>query len=652
MQNTFGLKDFVLLVLVSIVGVIAVLGMQQSDRVWNKMEQARKESESLLTTAIQIRGEMEQLRSQQREALRDAVRDELTVIDSKIDAAMAAAATSGAAVSTGGPTSTAGASWARPGYPVTYPEPERWVSDPRKDADFNQGGELFEIFEAQMPKISPFLYSDVYGRRIVEGAVCECLGAYDAETLKLRGALAEAWQYDPNGMWLRVKIHDRARFSDGRPVTAEDVRWTFHDFVFNPELETERFRSTLNVIDHVEVLSEKVCEFHFVDPMFTNLREAVRMPILPKHFYEQFTPTQLNQSTGLLMGSGPYRLENLDVESQWAPPQDLVLVRNENYWREPPPYHRQRYKTIDNYAAILTSLENGTGDIGRGTPEQFREKSRDKGFTDDFHALQWANMRSGFSFIAWNCGERNGKLTPFADKRVRQAMAHLLDCNRIRRDFYYGLGQICTGPFPVGSPQNSTDIVPLEYSVEKARQLLTEAGWIDRNGDGIVENERGDRFTFEYVHGSGSTISPKIGNYLRDQCALVGVECVPKPIDWAIFQTTLNQRDFDCITMQWSQSNPESDPYQLWHSKSIENQGDNFSQWANPEADRLIELGRRTLDFEQRMAVWHQLQQVIYDDQPYTFILNAPWIRFINKRVGNVHPYPIGIDKTEMFPMP
>lgn len=658
MQNTFGLKDFVLLVLVSIVGVIAVLGMQQDDRRWEKMKDAEVKMDQELTTLIQIRDELQNLQTAQRDALRGVVRDEMVpMLEAKIEELASAAAASGSTGGTrpssgGSPGGTMGAAWAKPGFEITYPEPERWVSNPRKDPNFREGGELFEIFEAQMPKISPFLYSDVYGRRIVDGPVCECLANYDAQTLTLRGVLAEAWQYDPDGMWLRVKIHDRARFSDGKPVTAEDVRWTFHDFVFNPELETERFRSTLNVIERVEVISDKVVEFHFVEPKFNNKTEATRMFILPKHFYEQFTPTQLNQSTGLLMGSGPYRLENLDIDNQWAPPDDLVLVRNENYWREPPPVSRRRYKTIETYAAILTSLENGTGDIGRGTPEQFREKSRDKEFTDEFHALQWANMRSGFAFIAWNCGEKGGKLTPFADIRVRHAMTHLLDMERIRRDFYYGLGQLCTGPFPVGGQQNNPNIVPLAYSVEKARQLLTEAGWIDRNGDGVVENERGDRFTFEYIYGSGSTVSPKIGAYLRDQCALVGVECVPKPIDWAIMQTTLNQRDYDCITMQWSQSAPEDDPNQLWHSTSIQNQGDNFTQWNNPEADRLIELGRRTLDDAERMKVWHRLQQVIYDDQPYTFILNAPWIRFINRRVGNVHPYPIGIDKQEMFMLP
>ncbi len=653
MQNTFGLKDFVVLVLVSIVGVIGFLGMKQDDRRWEELRSAEEDTKQQLTTLIQIRDEITKGNTAHKAALRDVVREELSALDSRIEKLVNSAAAAGSVGTTGLPGSSNGQrrpAWARPGFAVTFPEPRRFVSDPEAQDEFQEGGEFFELFEGQPPKIVPFMYADVYGRRVLDGTVCEALGAYDSETLTLRGLLGEAWQYDPNGMWLRVKIQDAARFSDGRSVTAEDVRWTFHDFVFNPEFETERFRSTLNVIDHVEVISEKVVEFHFKEAVFTNLREAVLMFILPKHFYSQFTPTQLNQSTGLLMGSGPYRLEGLDVDSQWTPPRDIVLVRNENYWGEKPPLDTFRYRTIDNYAALLTSIENGEGHMMRGTQEQFRLKSRDVGFTDSFYTQQWANMRSGFSFLAWNCAERNGTPTPFADKRVRIAMTHLIDMERIRRDYYYGLGEICTGPFPVGGPQNSPDIVPLEYSIEKAKALLTEAGWIKK--DGVLKNERGDRFSFEYTYGTGSTVGPKVGAYLRDQCALVGIECTPKPIDWAIYATTLNTRDFDCITLQWSQNNPESDPNQLWHSSSIENQGDNFTQWANPEADRLIELGRRSLDFNERMKVWHQLQKVIYDDQPYTFMMNPPWIRFISHDLGNVNTYPIGLDKHEIFMLP
>jgi len=111
----------------------------------------------------------------------------------------------------------------------------------------------------------------------------------------------------------------------------------------------------------------------------------------------------------------------------------------------------------------------------------------------------------------------------------------------------------------------------------------------------------------------------------------------------------MDNRDFDAITMQWSQSSPESDPQQLWHSSSIPNRGDNFIQWSNPRADDLITRGRSTLDDAERMKIWHELHEVFHEEQPYTFMLNSPWIRFISRDVKNVHTYPIGLDRNEMF---
>src|SRR5690606_20840785 len=97
------------------------------------------------------------------------------------------------------------------------------------------------------------------------------------------------------------------------------------------------FRSTLNVIDKVEVVSDKVVDFIFKEPMFTNLDAALTMNVLPKHVYSQFTPTQINESTALVFGSGAFRLEVFDPNNQWTPGQTLRLVRNESYWGRKPP---------------------------------------------------------------------------------------------------------------------------------------------------------------------------------------------------------------------------------------------------------------------------------------------------------------------------
>jgi len=621
MNNAFGFKDFV--VLAMLLGVLVMLGLKscQDDRDRQVSLAIKSALEQQSATLGQI-----------RRSLESGVRP-----------------IAGTPTGTGATASAArDESWARPGVPIEwFDQAPPFVSDPRQFDDFAEGGELVETFEGRPAKITPYMYSDVYGRRIAQDVVAEALGRYHPVTLRMQGWLAEAWQYDPAGNWLRVKIRDEACFSDATPVTADDVKFTF-DTVMRPDMDSERFRSVLNVIERVDVISDKVCEFVFVRPSFSNATAALAMAIIPEHVYSRLSVSQFNSATGFLVGSGAYRLETVDINNQWAPPADIVLVRNENYWGPRQGPDRLRFKIIQNYVASLTDFENGGSHVMRATPEQFREKSESETFARDNAMLAWTNMQGGYSFIVWNTAERAGRPTPFADRRVRLAMTHLLDRDRINRDFYMGLASVATGPFPPG-PQTNPEIEPWPYDEQRARRLLADAGWLDRDNNGILENEQGQEFRWEYTFSTGSTTTEKIGRYVVDQCRRMGIICTIRQVDWSIMDTLLDQRDFDGLTMAWSASAPESDPNQLWHSDSIRNQGDNFAQWNNPEADRLIDLGRATLDTNQRMAVWHQLHRVIHEDQPYTFLLNLPWIRFIDRDVRNAHPYPSGLNKEEWY---
>ena len=623
MESRFGLKDFVLMVLVLGVGITVVLAMVQDDRKWNKLSVLESEMKRQSSTLGDI-----------KRALENGV------------VSMPSSGSALYAGSSGKPLRDE--SWARPGAVVTWPEPWGPASDPTQFDDYARGGTLTEIFEGIPKKLTPFTLNDVYISRVFTEVVCESLAMYASDDLQLQGWLAEAWQYDPDGMWLRVKIHDAARFSDGMPVTAEDVRYTYMDYIFNPEIESQEYVAQVENVKDVHVISEKVVEFEFVKPAFDNLVSALRFPIIPKHYYEQFTPSQINQSTGLLIGSGPWRFEQTPTpENQWTPPQPIVLVRNENYWRDPPPIDSFRYTFIQNNTARLTAFDNGDGDIMRATPNQHSIKSEDPNWLAHNHALAWPNMRSGYAIIAWNCGERNGRATPFADKRVRLAMTHLLDRRRINRDFYEGLAVVATGPFPPG--QGDPTIEHWPYDVDRARELLNEAGWVDRDGDGRLENERGDEFIFEFIHTTGSSVGPKIAKYMSDQGQKVGISVKVRIVDWSMIESIRDARDFDSLIQAWSWTSPEDDPYQLFHSSQIANQGDNWIQYSNPEADRVMDLAKTTIDFDTRAELWAEFHRIMHDDQPYMFLLQVPWIRFVSGRVKNVHTYPVGFNKWEMY---
>lgn len=540
-------------------------------------------------------------------------------------------------------------SWARPGVPVVSPGPWNFASDPSAAADFARGGTLTELFEGRTKTLTPFLANDAFSYRIVHECVCEPLAALDPVTLELRGVLAEKWQADPEGRWLRVKIRDEACFSDGAPVTGEDVRFTFMDFIQKQEINAGPFRSEASLIERIDVLSEKSLEFVFHSPRFNNLRAALRNSILPAHVYKVFTPDQINTSTALLAGSGPYRLESFDPHASWSADGELTLVRNERYWDAPertPAIDRLRFRFIPDNATRLLELEEGRGDVMRSTPEQHATRSADAGFAERFRSLAWTNMRSGYMILAWNCGERGGKPTPFADARVRRAMTLALDRARINRDFYEGLCEVATGPFPAW--QADPAIEPLPFDLEAARRLLREAGWQDRDDDGVIENERGEPFEWELTSARGSVVGERVAPYIIDQCKRLGIRVQTRVVDAATLGALRSAHDFDALPTQWSWSDPEYDPFQTLHSSQIE-QGDNWIQFAHSEADALMEEARKTVDPAARGELWRKIHRLVHEQQPCTYLLNIPWTRFVSTRIANVHTYPSGFDRREWY---
>ena len=626
MKNGFGFKDFVFFVLLLGIALSMWLLMVQRDRQWVLLQRV---DDRLL--------ELEKRIQQIRVAPAGAA---------------SAATNSSAAVHSAAPSDNA---WARPGVKVEQWKAPTPATDPSKIPGYAMGGEFTELFEAQPAKLTPYISSDVYSTR-VNDRVFENLGTFDPRTLKMVGQLADGWQIDPDGLWIRAHINPLAHFSDGHPVTSEDVRYTYIDFINNPLIEAERTRSTQDNLKDVKVIDDHTVEFIFKEPLFTNILIAFGDPILPKHYYGTFEPSQINQSTGMMMGSGQFRLEKLpknadDLKNQWTPGQDVVLVRNEQYWAEPAPLASMRFRTIKDDLGRLVAYRNGEGSMMLPTSPQFNKIMKEEPeFDKTNYALKWTNMRCGYSFIAWQCGPRAGKgLTPFADKRVRRAMTMLLDREKMIRDIWDGIGIVSKGPVNPESPGSDPSVAPLPFDFEKAKALLAEAGWKDRDGDGILENEKGDKFTFEYTYATGGEISERIARFVKDSFGKAGIVMTTRPVDWSRYQELLKLRDFDAITMGWGNNAPESDPRQIWHSESIKEGGDNFTQWNSPECDVLIEKGRRAMNEAERMQVWRQFEACVAEDQAYTFIRVAPWLRFAKRDFGNVNTYKTGLEPQEFF---
>ncbi len=478
--------------------------------------------------------------------------------------------------------------------------------------------------------------SDVPTRWITSGNIFETLLEYDPDELTLRPLLAESYEVSDDGLEIIYKIRQDAEFSDGQPVTADDVVFTF-DTIMNPKINAASLASYFQDVEKAVKLEERKVKFVMSRVYFKSVEMTGGMPILPKHVYEFDDPQDFNRNISNPVGSGPYVFDRWDVGRQ------VVLRRNNDYWGKLPNLRQMVYRFILNDTAALQALRSGQADFMRPLPEQFTELSENERFNEDFKCLSYWTPSAGYFYIAWNQDRPF-----FADKRVRQAMTLMLDRESICRDLLRSPDAVVpTGPFYIHGDQKNPDIEPWEYNIEKAAKLLDEAGWVDTTGDGIRDKD-GIPFRFRYMIVSGTSLHDQMARLVKDQAAQLGIDVQIEPYEWSIFIERLQNRQFDATNLAW-QGAVEADPYQIWHSSQIGGGGSNYVGFDHPEADSLIEKARKTMDRQERNAIYHEFHSIIHEEQPYTFVYTRPEQRFLHRRFHNVKRYELGIDPHEWY---
>jgi peptide/nickel transport system substrate-binding protein len=364
------------------------------------------------------------------------------------------------------------------------------------------------------------------------------------------------------------------------------------------------------------------------------------MQILAEHFYSRYEPETFNELPGLLFGSGPYRL-TVEPEA-WSPGTGTIeLERNPRYWGVEPAFDRLVFREIADETARLVSFRNGEIDTLGLTPAQYRELHDDKNLLEMASLYEYESVTSGYRYIGWN-QVRGRKPTRFADKRVRRAMTRLIDRDRLGEELMEGLARTASGPFHYLSDQSAPDVEPWPHDVEQARALLAEAGYEDRDDDGVIEGPAGDPFRFGLICPASSANYKHMVLFLKDSFARVGIALEPRPLEWTTMIQRINDRDFDAMTLGWSGS-VENDPYQIFHSDQIPEGGDNYIHYRSDPLDELIDEARTTMDRDRRMELWHEAHRVLHQDQPYTFLSTRTSTVFVNKRLKNVQRVRLGL---------
>jgi peptide/nickel transport system substrate-binding protein len=466
------------------------------------------------------------------------------------------------------------------------------------------------------------------------------------------------------------KIRRDVHFQDGHPLTGEDVLFSVKA-IKCPLVNAPFLQVYFDSIIDAQLIDDYTIRFTTKEPYFLN--ESVlgeNVVILPRHYYDpgnflkEITVRDLLRDPSKLpdkvrkfadnfnknysrnpMGSGPYKF------GDWKTGREVSLVRDYNYWGNGKAgidqvfLDRTLYRIINNMDAALVTLKSGGLDTMDLTPIQHTRGTNSERFKREFQKLEY--FAPSYSYIGWN-----NENPIFRDKRVRQAMTYLTNRRQMVKTLLFGLGEVVNGPIFFFRPEYDKTLNDYPYNPDKALNLLREAGWKDTDGDGVLDKViDGEKmpFRFEFKVPSGSSTGKSIILVLQEELKKRGILATVRELDWTIFLDDVKNHRFDAVTMAWAMPASEPDEYQVWHSSQAANKGSNHISYKNARVDRILEDYRREFDASKRVELYREFQEILNDEQPYTFLFARKSVSAVQRRFRGVQVYPAGLRAQEWW---
>ncbi|MBU1913190.1 MAG: peptide-binding protein [Candidatus Omnitrophica bacterium] len=321
------------------------------------------------------------------------------------------------------------------------------------------------------------------------GTICSLifngLVKYDKD-LNLTGDLAEKWEVSQDGLEITFYLRKGVKWHDGEPFTSKDVEFTYKGLI-NPGVRTP-YGGDFLMVKNLEVVDDYTLKVYYKEPFSPGLA-SWGMNIMPAHLLEKedLNTTKFARNP---IGTGPYKFK------LWKTGERVELVSNHDYFEGRPYIDRYIYRIIPDTATLFLELRAQAVDYSSLTPIQFRRQTETKFFEKNFQKFNFPSF--GYTYMGYNL-----KDPKFRDVKVRAAINYAINKEEIIRGVLLGLGRVSTGPFIPESWAYNKDVKPLEYNPGKAREILKEAGWEDKDGDGILEKD-GMKFSFTVITNQGN----------------------------------------------------------------------------------------------------------------------------------------------------
>lgn len=467
------------------------------------------------------------------------------------------------------------------------------------------------------------------------------------------------------GLSYTFEFLDEVKWDNGEDVTGEDILFSLK-VMFNPKVPAQRARIGYEFIEEMVIDKENPKKFTFFTMERYILSEVQLSTILlyPEYIYDpegllkdfaledlmdtekanalaekddrlqkfadHFSQSKFAREKGSVVSCGAYELD------EWETGQRIILKKKENWWGEglSEKYHMLEaspeeihFKVMADQTAAVAALRDQELDaIDQMQAEDFIELSKDERMQDLYDFKKPARL-VGYG-VAFNL--RNNK---FNDKKVRRAIAHLYDINNIIENLLYGMGAPVTNPVHPSKSYHADNLPVIEYDVDKARKLLTDAGWSDTNNDGTVDKEiDGEQLELEINYLVSSSNEEEIALLFQNSAKEAGVGVNISKKEFVTKMGDIRKNEFDMAAIGWRTYPIPYDPKQIWHSSSAVAGGSNYSGFTNDEVDELIDKIRVEIDDNKRDMMYQRFQEIIYDEQPYVFLFTPLNPTAISKR--------------------
>ncbi len=455
--------------------------------------------------------------------------------------------------------------------------------------DPQSGGTLRVAFQNEWVSLDPHTTSSYSSYQILNN-VLEGLTFFDDE-LNLVPWLAESWEQSEDGLTWTFRLREGIMFSNGREMTAEDVKWTW-----------ERFIDPATGSGNAGRVGPPETEIEVIDTYTIAVTHPGPFGIFPQSIgFDMSSGIMAPESVeddGTIrvpIGTGPFKISEVDGTTR------ILLERNEYYWQAPYPYlDAVEITPIPDDTVRETALLGGEIDwILAIAPQSYQ------GLVENPDVVVATAPQLSYDYVGVNLTRE-----PFSDVRVRQAIALAMDREQLCAAGFFGLCETIQGPIGSGSPWYF-DYAPYDRDVERARELLAEAGYPDGFEMELLP-------TVQY----GETV--RAAQVLQQQLAEIGITATINAPEWAEWLELEGNFRYDAYICNWNGLIDADQYYYLQHHTDLVF---NFTGYSNPDFDALVDEGRSISDFEERYPIYEQANQILVDDAPYIYMYNKLEIR-------------------------